>query len=609
MVACAGARAQTYAVDGWPSAELLFSLSVETLDDRIARDGPIKELDAVGWAIRLAKRLEALHSLGVAHGSVSPACILTAGADRTSRACIADVQVTTTSIPFQSPERVLGGDLSPADDTWAVACTLYTALTGTSPFVGANDAETKQKILGGQPAPLAVYDVGDDDLQHILDSALARELAQRTSTVTALRGALEEWHPDPGVSALSPLDDDDDASEGEEDMRTVMRAAPAFLLDLPRKAAPAPVAAPVPDDDDDEDQATRMREFQVPAHLIGASPFGKGPPTPPASSHGAPAAHGPGPRPAAGRPIDNIPPGFSAPAAYGGPAPAPAASPFGAPGLRVGAKATLLGAGGPSAFGIGGTAPMAPFGAAAPRNDDDDDDEDEDEDENGRTLMRISPVDETSHPSGLRMAHPPAAGAAAPDDDDDGARTMMRDANDPIWGAPEGRVPPPPAPGAPMPFGGAPLGAAPGWSNDPAPARTMALNAFDFPAELTPHPAPGSGSFPRVQDHGPPSGVSFGLNAGHPANARQPGAPPTMGFPAVGTPLPALAVAPFQAGPQPGPMAPIGALMGPAGPTVAQLEAAASAANSRRIVVLTAAIALLMIAATTFVVLLLRGIK
>src|SRR5436190_27606 len=79
---------------------------------------------------------------------------------------------------------------------------------------------------------------------------------------SALRSALEEWHPDPGVGALSPLDDDDDLSEGDEDMHTVMRAAPAFLIAAARDAAPAPVAPPV-DDDDDDDQATRMRHFQI----------------------------------------------------------------------------------------------------------------------------------------------------------------------------------------------------------------------------------------------------------------------------------------------------------------------------------------------------------
>jgi Protein kinase domain len=557
---------------------------VETLDDRIARDGPVKELDAVGWAIRLAKRLEALHSLGVAHGSVSPACILTSGADRTSRAYIADVQLTTSSLAFQSPERVLGGDLSPADDTWAVACTLYTALTGTSPFAGANDSETKQKILGGSPAPLAVFDVGDDDLQHILDNALLRELTERTSTVTALRRSLEEWHPDPGVGALSPLDDDD-ASEGDEDMRTVMRPAPAFLSAHKAAPAPAPAHAPLPDDDDDEDdQATRMREFTLPAGLAASSPFGGGP------APFAPAAREPAPRPAAGRLHDGpSSAGFNAASAFGG---APGQAPFGAPGLRPGVNASPHGPGAP--FGGFGAAPMAPFGAAAPQQHAHEDDDDDDDNENARTMMRASPIDDIAHPSGPRVV---GGSSLDDDDDDDGARTMMRDPAVDPWGtAPVDRSLHGAGRGAPAPFGGgAPPGPAPGWSRDAAPAKTLALSGFELPAEFT----SGSGSFPQPPNPGPPPGVSFGAPPG------PPGAAGPAAFPAMGAPYGGQVVAPFQASPQAGPMMP----MGQPGPSAAQLDATAAAANSRRIVILTAAIALLVIAATTFVVLLVRGIK
>src|SRR6185295_7577024 len=133
-------------------------------------------LDAIGWAIRLAKRLEALHALGVAHGSVSPTCVIAAGQDRNARAYLAEVQHTSPSPAYQSPERILGGDISAADDVWAVAATLYALLTGQSPFAGGSDAEVRQKIMAASPAPLAVFDVGDDDLQHILDRAFAREM-------------------------------------------------------------------------------------------------------------------------------------------------------------------------------------------------------------------------------------------------------------------------------------------------------------------------------------------------------------------------------------------------------------------------------------------------
>jgi hypothetical protein len=104
----------------------------------------------VGWAIRLAKRLEALHALGVFHGSVSASCVETAGAERASRGRLADVRTTTSNVAYQSPERVLGGDLSTADDTWAVAAVLYFLLTGTSPFAAGSDDDRKQKTLAAR---------------------------------------------------------------------------------------------------------------------------------------------------------------------------------------------------------------------------------------------------------------------------------------------------------------------------------------------------------------------------------------------------------------------------------------------------------------------------
>jgi hypothetical protein len=242
---------------------------VETLAARIARDGPVSELDAIGWAIRLSRRLEALHALGVAHGSVSPACVIAAGGDRNARAVLADVQKTPALLAFQSPERILGGNLSPSDDVWALAATLYALLTGQNPFAATNDADLRQKILAASPAPLAVFDVGDDDLQHIIDHAFARDLNARTASVAALRRSLEEWHPDRGVANLPPLEDEEAATDDDDGVRTMMvRDAGAFLADHERRAAAAPAqggggapggfAAP-PGDDDDEDARTMMR--------------------------------------------------------------------------------------------------------------------------------------------------------------------------------------------------------------------------------------------------------------------------------------------------------------------------------------------------------------
>lgn len=258
--------------------------SVETLADRIAREGPLNELDAVGWAIRLAKGIEAMHALGVTHGSLSPRGFLLDGTDRSARAQLVDMRRAPAFLACQSPERIQGGGLSVADDTWALSCVLYNMLTGSLPFSGVNDAELKQKVLASSPAPLAVFDVGDDDLQRILDEAFAKDLAHRVSSVSTLRAALEEWHPDPNVGALPAVEEEDADAAGhddDDDQRTIMRSSPgtAPRIHLPigltpplgfvtQAAAPA-APSPADDDDDEGDERTVMRT--APEHVVSAA--------------------------------------------------------------------------------------------------------------------------------------------------------------------------------------------------------------------------------------------------------------------------------------------------------------------------------------------------
>ena len=335
---------------------------METLADRITREGPLTELDAVGWAIRLAKRIESMHALGVTHGSVSPQCVLVEGKDRTARASLVDVRRTPSSAAYHSPERASGGGLSQADDTWALACTLYAALTGSTPFSGANDAEIKQKILSSTPAPLAVFDVGDDDLQRVLDDALTRELAHRTSTVGALRRALEEWHPDPNVSGLPGLEDEDTeggsaGDEEEEDERTIMRLAPMMIGKPAAPSSPEPRASspggfPAP-------RASSPGGFPAPR---ASSPGGSPGVSPLASSRSGPAARAV-PLPRASAPGAGPAPFAAAPSRDVRPPAARASSPqaFAPPDLR------------------------APSSPDRPRHDDEEEEEDE------KTMMRSVP--------------------------------------------------------------------------------------------------------------------------------------------------------------------------------------------------------------------------
>jgi hypothetical protein len=204
---------------------------LETLAAQVARQGPLNERDAVGWAIRLCKRVDELHRVGVAHGGISADVLFTEGTTCNSAGMLGDVREAAIRPNYHSPERIAGHGLSPADDTWAVGVTLYYLLTANLPFAGVTAAEIRERLESAAPAPLAVFDVGDDDLQRILDRFLERNIAQRTIGIAALRGSLEAWYPEGEAARLPPLEDGDDSLAGHEDdedddeesVQTVMR--------------------------------------------------------------------------------------------------------------------------------------------------------------------------------------------------------------------------------------------------------------------------------------------------------------------------------------------------------------------------------------------------
>ncbi|MBK9266536.1 MAG: hypothetical protein IPM54_42955 [Polyangiaceae bacterium] len=308
---------------------------METLAERIAREGPVNELDAVGWIVRLAKKLETLHARGLAHGGISPEALKTASTSRLSLGMLVPTGAVRNRMEFRSPERIDTEAASAADDTWSTAATLYALLTGASPFVAADDAAIQHKIRTGTFAPLSQFDVGDDDLQHVIESALSPSFANRTSTMAAFREALEAWHPDPKVRDLPPVADDQ--PDDDEDERTVMRPvsaadavraimvqreqttraaepAPSAQAAARRAATPAvPAHQPPPVahahglmEDDDENAKTSLISVppmamfgsRAPATVPAPAPPGAGirsaPPIPPTSAAGFSLQHAPG---------------------------------------------------------------------------------------------------------------------------------------------------------------------------------------------------------------------------------------------------------------------------------------------------------------------------
>ncbi|WP_437763600.1 hypothetical protein WME77_37040 [Sorangium sp. So ce764] len=180
---------------------------METLAARIARAGPLPDRDAVGWVVRLAKRVESLHARGTVHGRLSAACVVMEGEPCTSTGWLSDPLATPAFVGYRSPERAAGEGPSRRDDTWALAVTLYTALSGALPFPAESDQELRRKQGAGAAPRVTPPGAAGDALWRVLDQALARRAEQRITEVAALRRALEAARPGDGLEELPPLDE------------------------------------------------------------------------------------------------------------------------------------------------------------------------------------------------------------------------------------------------------------------------------------------------------------------------------------------------------------------------------------------------------------------
>ena len=244
---------------------------MQTLAGRISSAEGLSAADAVGWVIRLAKTLEPIHALGVAHGAVSADAVQIQDASPTSVGHILTPRTLHDQPAYHSPERAGGEGTSPEDDTWAAAVTLYHVLTRRFPFPGDDDDAVEQLIRTTHPAPLRSFGIHDSGLQKILDDAFSRDILSRMTSMSAFREALEDWHFDPDVKQLSALWHEGSLllalrpapSRGHAGSAIKTGQVPAVQAFAPPPATPAP-RAPVPvihqDEEEEYEGPTRVRD-------------------------------------------------------------------------------------------------------------------------------------------------------------------------------------------------------------------------------------------------------------------------------------------------------------------------------------------------------------
>ncbi|MEZ6184005.1 MAG: serine/threonine-protein kinase [Planctomycetota bacterium] len=184
----------------------------ESLQRRIAREGPLPVGEAVELARQLADALAHAHAQGVLHRDVKPDNVLVAdgvarltdfGLARDTLAR-ADSQVSQAGhalgTPGYWPPEQARGELEaigPASDVYGLGATLYACLTGRAPYTGVHTLAILEAMA--RRAPIPRPSTLRDDVGPTLDALCARCLAfepeARFPSAAAVRDALAAWGP------------------------------------------------------------------------------------------------------------------------------------------------------------------------------------------------------------------------------------------------------------------------------------------------------------------------------------------------------------------------------------------------------------------------------
>lgn len=149
-------------------------------------------------AFELVETLQYLHGLDVVHGDLKPSNVII---DTEGRARILDLGISTATgdtaqtfrgtLGFAAPELLRNHPATPAADIYGLGATLYTCLTGRTPFVAPDPAALTYLPLVSLPPPPSTFrpDV-PASLNQLLLALLAREPKRRPQSLERVKEAL-----------------------------------------------------------------------------------------------------------------------------------------------------------------------------------------------------------------------------------------------------------------------------------------------------------------------------------------------------------------------------------------------------------------------------------
>lgn len=194
----------------WIVMELIDGRS---LAEAIREHGLLTEQRTAEIGLYILDALRTAHREGIVHRDVKPANILIDDADRVvltdfGIAAIDDATALTAtgqtvgSPAYLAPERINGRPATAAADLWALGVTLYTAVTGRSPFQREDTQATIAAVLTSRPAPPAHA----GRLWPVIKGLLVKDPARRLAAENAIQLLANVAYPtgSPGPATTTP---------------------------------------------------------------------------------------------------------------------------------------------------------------------------------------------------------------------------------------------------------------------------------------------------------------------------------------------------------------------------------------------------------------------
>ena len=186
-------------------------MSGGTLAERLQDGVPLSLAAVRRLALDLLSALGAAHEQGIVHRDVKPANVLfdAAGNAKLSDfgvAHLADFGQTQTgglmgTVAYMAPEQISGGRIGPAADLYALAVTLFQALTGRLPFLGPD--VVAQHLAETPPAPSQLRPELTAEHDAVLLRALRKAPEERWETARDMRDEIRRWSiEEPAAAAL-----------------------------------------------------------------------------------------------------------------------------------------------------------------------------------------------------------------------------------------------------------------------------------------------------------------------------------------------------------------------------------------------------------------------